>query len=173
MAKTMKKEKLSKILTGLIIATLGVLIAIFGVASVLNIYLGVVACVAGVSLLVYACLLLSKKEILPAFPLVVGGALVALAIGLFIGKIGVGVIILALVFAVIGGGVGLVLYGIYLIAKKAKTLGLLNIVVGVVAATLGILFLTVSGFETAFWIITGILIAIYGIFVTVAALSEK
>ena len=169
----MKKEKLSKVLTGLIIATLGVLIAIFGVASVLNIYLGVVACVAGACLLVYACLLLSKKEILPPFPLVVGGALIALAIGLFLGKIGVGVIILALVFAVLGGGAGLILYGIYLLTKKAKTLGAVNLIVGVVAVTLAILFLTVNGFEQAFWIITGILIAIYGVFETVTALSYK
>ena len=169
----MKKEKLSKVLTGLIIATLGVLIAIFGVAAVLDVYLGVVACVAGACLIVYACLLVSKKEILPPFPLVVGGALIALAVGLFLGKIGVGVIIVALVFAVLGGGAGLILYGIYLLTKKAKTLGFINLIVGVVAVTLAVLFLTVDGFATAFWIITGILIAIYGVFETVSALSKK
>lgn len=169
----MKKEKLSQVLTGLIIATLGVLIAVFGVTSVLNVYLGVVACVAGACLIVYACLLLSKKEILPPFPLVVGGALIAVAVGLFLGHINVGVVIAILVFAVLGGGAGLILYGVYLLTKKAKLLGVVNLIVGVVALTLGILYLTVDGFATAFWIITGILIAVYGVVETVLALSKK
>ena len=169
----MKKEKLSKVLTGLIIATLGVLIAIFGVAAVLNIYLGVVACVAGVSLLVYACVLMGKKVVLPPFYLVAGFALIAISIGLFLNLINVGVVVTLLVFAVIGGGAGLTFYGIYLLSKKAKTLGLIDICVGVVALTLGILYLTVDGFAKVFWIITGILIAVYGIAATVIALSEK
>lgn len=168
----MKKEKLSKVLTGLIIATLGVLIAIFGVAAVLNIYLGVVACVAGVCLIVYGCLLISKKAVVPPFAFVVGGALISIAIGLFVNKIGVDVIILALVFAVLGGGAGLIIYGIHLLTKKAKSLGVVDIVVGVVAVILSILYITVPDFTKAFWIITGILIAIYGVFETVLALNE-
>ena len=159
----MKKDKLTTMLSATLIIVLGVLVAIFGAAAVLNLYFGIAACVVGACLLAFSFVLMSRKELVPAVNLISGGALVAIGVGLILGKIDAGVLIGLLVFAVLGGGAGLIVYGVYLLTKKATNIGIINLIVGVAALTLAILYLAVAGFAQAFWIIVGILIAVYGI----------
>ena len=47
----MKKEKLSKILSGVVLILLGILVAIFG-AGALDVYFGIIACIVGLCLLI-------------------------------------------------------------------------------------------------------------------------
>ena len=114
-------------------------------------------------MLAFSFVVMSRKELVPAVNLISGGALVAIGVGLILGKIDAGVLIGLLVFAVLGGGAGLIVYGVYLLTKKATNIGIINLIVGVAALTLAILYLAVAGFAQAFWIIVGILIAVYGI----------
>ena len=166
----MKKDKLSNLLAGMLIVVLGVLVAVFGAAAVLNLYFGIAACVAGACLLAFAIVLMSRKAVVQPSAIISGGALIAIGVGLLIGKIDAGVLIGLLVFAVLGGGAGLMVYGVYLLTRKATNFGIVNLVVGAAALTLAILYLAVAGFAQAFWIIVGILIAVYGVaqIVTVA-----
>ena len=84
--------------------------------------------------------------------------------------INLGILILTLL---IGGGTGLVLVGVYEIAKKNTFGGLVNIIIGVAAITLSVLYIAVEGFRDAFWIIVGVLVAIYGVLVIVGAFLGK
>ena len=73
----------------------------------------------------------------------------------------------------IGGGAGLVLVGCYALVKKDTFGGAMNIVIGVAAITLAVLYITVEGFRDAFWIIVGILVAIYGVLEIIRAFLKK
>ena len=136
----MKKDKLTTMLAGLLIVVLGVLVAIFGAGAVLNLYLGIAGCVAGVCLLAFSIVLMVRKQLVPPVGVVGGAALVAVGVGLIIGTINAEFFVWLLVFAVLGGGVGFMCYGIYLITKKATNLAILDIVVGAAALTLAILY---------------------------------
>ena len=61
----MKKDKLTTMLSALLIIVLGVLVAIFGAAAVLNLYFGIAACVAGACLLAFSIVLMIRKELVP------------------------------------------------------------------------------------------------------------
>ena len=79
----MDKQKLLGILEGAVIIALGVLIAIFGFATVVDIYFGIVACVVGAALLGVSVYAMTKKEL--TFGLLgLGAILVAVGIGLLV-----------------------------------------------------------------------------------------
>ena len=168
----MKKEKLSKILTFAVLVVLGVLIAIFGTGAI-DVYLGIVACVGGVVVLADTIYLLSRKEKVAAAPFVVSLVLLAIGITLFTHWISFAALVNFLVIVILGTGAGLLCYGIYLLAHKEKSAGILNVVMGVVAIVLAVLYIAVPDFVKAFWIIVGIVIAVYGALGLVFAVIEK
>ena len=168
----MKNEKLSKIFTFAVLIALGILIAIFGTGAI-DIYLGIVACVAGVVVLADTLFLVSRKEKVIATPFVVAFAFLAIGITLFTHWISFAALINFLVVLVLGTGVGLLCYGVYLLANKDKNGGLLNIVMGVVAVVLAILYMVLPDFRTIFWIIVGIVIAVYGLLGLVFTIVDK
>ena len=168
----MKKEKLSKILTFAVLVVLGILIAIFGTGAI-DVYLGIVACVGGVVVLADTIYLLSRKEKVAAAPFVVSLVLLAIGITLFTHWISFAALVNFLVIVILGTGAGLLCYGIYLLAHKEKSAGILNVVMGVVAIVLAVLYIAVPDFVKAFWIIVGIVIAVYGALGLVFAFIEK
>lgn len=168
----MKKEKLTQVLVGAILVALGVLVAIFGTEA-FDLYFGIIATAAGAVLLAYAIFLLTKKQVLAPSAFILPAILLTIGITLLVGTIGFGALVGFIVVLILGLGAGLVLYGIYLIAKKATLNGAINLVIGVVAVTLSILYLTVPEFAKAFWIIVGIVIALYGVLEIVSAFLEK
>ena len=168
----MNKEKLSKVLTFAVVTVMGILIAIFGTKPI-DIYLGIVACVAGVIVLADTIFLITRKEKLVATPFILGLILLAVGITFFTGYITFAVIVHFIIALILGTGAGLLCYGIYLIANKQTSNGVLNVVMGVVALVLAILYMAVPEFEKAFWIIVGIVIAVYGLLGLVFAIIEK
>lgn len=168
----MNKEKLSKILTCTVLIVLGILIAIFGTGAI-DVYLGVVACVAGVVVLADTIFLITRKEKLVATPFVLSLVLLAIGITLFTHWISFAAIVNFLVVVILGTGAGLLCYGIYLLAHKETSNGLLNMVMGVVAIVLAVLYIAVPDFAKAFWIIVGVVIAVYGVLGLVFTLIEK
>ncbi len=168
----MKKETLSQVLSGVILVVLGILIAIFGVGA-LDLYFGIVACVAGGLLLAYAIYLVCKNQAVAPSTFILPAILLTVGICLFTPWLSVAGIIEFLVIVVMGVGAGLVFYGVYLVAKKATFAGVLNIVVGAVALTLAILYKTIPEFNKAFWIIIGVLVALYGVLQIVSAFLGK
>ena len=170
----MKKEKLTQVLVGAIMVALGILVAIFGTEA-FDLYFGILATAAGAVLLAYAIFLLTKKQKLSASIFILPCVLLTFGICLLIpgGPISFGMLVNVIVVLVLGLGAGLIFYGVYLIAKKATLNGVINLVIGAAAVTLSILYLTVPEFAKAFWIIVGIVIALYGVLEIVDAFIEK
>ena len=169
----MSKEKLLKIIEAVFIIALGILVAVCGGGKALDIYLAIVATVVGVAFLALSFAgLATKKELLLA-PLCVATIAITFAVALFAGWISFGLLIWVLVYLIIGVGAALIIHGIYLLYKKLYVMGLVEVIVGAGAATIAILFILVEEFRVAFWIILGVLIAIYGVFYLVSTLMEK
>ena len=168
----MKKEKLSRLLSGIILILLGVLVAIFREGA-LDVYFGIVCCAAGLLLLIYTAYLVSKKEHLTPTGFIVGSVLLTMGISLFVHWITVGFLVSFIVVAVLGAGAGLVFYGAYLLSRKEQFNGFLNVIIGVVAIVLAILYKTVPDFAKIFWVIVGVVIAVYGVLEVASAFIEK
>jgi len=78
-----------------------------------------------------------------------------------------------LVIALLGLGIGLILTGIYCLSKKLLFNGIGQLVVGALMVTFVIIYKTVPDFAQAFWIIIGVLVAVYGALVIISALISK
>ena len=76
-------------------------------------------------------------------------------------------------YLLLGLGIALILYGLFVALRKNLFYGVGQIVVGAVLATLVIIFLTVPEFAHAFWIIVGVVLAIYGALLLVFTLIDK
>ena len=168
----MNKNKLLGILEGAVIIALGVLIAIFGFATVVDIYFGIVAIIVGAALLGVSIYSMIKKTL--TFGLLgLGTILIAIGIGLLVHQLSFGVLIPFVVFAVLGYGAALIIYGIYLLARKYTIYGVLVLVIGILLVTFAVLYLTVPEFQKAFWIAVGVSIALYGVLYIVFILTDK
>lgn len=169
----MKKEKIVQVLLGIAIIALGILVAIYGPTSVLNLYFGIAGCAVGGAYIIYGMFLVSKKQSVPSFAFIVGSALVSIGIGFLVERISTQVLIDLIVFALLGAGAGLILYGIYLMSKKINFVSVSVLGFGIATLTFAILYLAVPKFREAFWIIIGILIALYGLYTIVMLFVKK
>jgi len=169
----MKNERLIRALEGTLILVVGILIAIFGIQSVVNIYFGILFLVAGVLLLGVELVKLVKSRKLTFTGLFTGIASTAIGTCLLTGYLSFAALVNVVVIAVIAFGLALTIYGIYTAIRINKAYGAGQIVIGFLAALMGILYITVPQFSTAFWIVTGILIAIYGAIMLIFAIANK
>ena len=169
----MKNKKLYQIVEALALIVLGVLIAAFGGQTVLDTYFAIVLIAGGAFALCLCIYDYSRTKLLVFSPLFLGVA--ALLIGIFIltGYYSFGYFLYTLILLIIAGGIALVFYGIYTISKKATVYGVVQIVVGTVVATLGFLYIFVAKFQQAFWIVAGVVLALYGVFYLVETLIDK
>ena len=162
-------QKVTNIVTGALAIALGIIVAIAGGGTALTIYFGIVTLVGGIVLLGLAVYALTKKLPLPANFVVGAGVLLTLAIALFTNNLTAGIFITIMIFVLMGAGFGLAVVGIYSLVKGAVIFGLGQIVLGALAVLFTALYLGIPDFQTAFWIIMGILIIVYGILLIVFA----
>lgn len=167
----MNNKKLLGVIEGAIIVALGVLIAIFGFGAV-DLYFAIASTVVGAALLGVSIYGMSKNS-LDVGVLALSGVLIAIGVGLFTHYISFGILINLIVIAILGFGAALIIYGIYLIAKKYPVYGTLVLIIGVVLVTLSVLYICLADFRNMFWIIVGIVIALYGVLYIVAVLTER
>ena len=168
----MNKNKLLGIIEGAVIVALGVLIAVFGGGAVVDLYFAITCTVVGATLLgisIYGMV----KNTLDATLLALGSVLIAIGVGLFTHYLSFGMLINIIVIAIIGFGAALIIYGIYLIAKKLTVFGVFALIIGIVLATLGALYIAIPEFRAAFWIIVGVVIALYGVLYIVLSITER
>ena len=168
----MKQENISRILQGVVLAVLGVLVAIYGAGTVVDTYFAVASVIVGSILTLLAFLLIAKKQPVSFGLLLLGVTLVAFAVGLFTHYVSVAVLIEFMVLVVMALGISCVLYGVYAIAKKAVPFGCVFIGFGAVCITLSALYIAIPDFRKAFWIAAGILMAAFGVAVVVFALVD-
>ena len=165
-------EKNKTLVSGIFCIILGVLIAIFGGQEVLDIYFGVVAVVSGVCLLVLSIYTMCKKLPVPVPSFIMGCVLTAVGITLFTEYLTVGYVINFLVVIILGAGAGILGLGIYLLTKKEVAPGLMNLALGIFAIVVAVLYIAVPDFRSVFWIIVGVLIAVYGLVDVVLGIKD-
>lgn len=167
------KEKYAKIIVPIVIIVVGIIIAICG-AGALDLYFGIGALAAGIILAIVNIVTLAKEKSLLFSSLFFSTALIVVGIAFLIGQLSFGPLITLVAYLILGLGAALVLYGLCTIFLTKKTaFGVIQIVVGLAIIALVIVFLNVPEFNKAFWIVTGILIAVYGAFELVLALTNK
>ena len=166
-------NKVARILEGAILVALGVIIAICGIGSAIDIYFGIVFSIAGAALLVLGFMGLNKKDPSGLSDLLLGSVLLTIGVCLFTPWLSFAGLVEFLVIALLGLGIGLILTGIYCLSKKLLFNGIGQLVVGALMVTFVIIYKTVPDFATAFWIIIGVLVAVYGALVIVSALISK
>ncbi len=169
----MKNKDLTKIIQGIVAVVVGILIAVLGIGSVMDTYLGVLAIVTGSVLLLLAVYALANKRPLPLSPLALGGALIAIGVGVFTNYISFLMIINIIVISLFGVGGAFIVYGIYVMAKGHVPFGVAFLLIGGGLIALAACYINIPDFQKVFWIITGILIAAYGALTIILALSEK
>lgn len=166
-------KQVTRLLEGAILVALGIIIAICGIGSAIDIYFGIVFSAAGAALLVLGFLGLSKKDASSISDVLFGAILLTIGICLFTPWLSFGGLVEFLVIALLGLGAGLIITGIYFIAKRLLFNGVGQVTIGALMVTFVILYKTIPDFAKAFWIIIGILVAVYGALVIVSALIDK
>ena len=169
----MKNTKVSQIITAIVVIALGVLIAIFGVAAVLNLYFGILFIVGGALLLALGIAKFVMNKELDFGLTFLSSALLAVGISLLTPWLSFEVFINLFVVLLIAFGAALVLYGIYSAIKRELFFGIGQIVVGIALVVVGILYMTIPEFATAFWIIVGVFVALYGAIILISTLVKK
>ena len=169
----MKKEKLVGILEAIVIIAFGIIIAVFGGGTALDLYFAIVALVAGAVLLIVNVYTLAKAKELNFALTFLSTALITIGIAILAKGLSFGVLIPLMAYLLLGLGVALILYGLFVALRKSLFYGVGQMVVGAVLATLVIIFLTVPEFAHAFWIILGVVIAVYGALLLIFTLVDK
>ena len=175
----MNKDKLIGIIQGILFIVFGILVAINGGASAMDTYLGIVGLVAGSLLIILAIVSLIKTKQLPFGALAIGGIALTIGGALLAQDLTFAGIIWILLFALMGLGGALIIYGVYAICKGAPVVGIAQLLIGIAFIVLPLCYIHVDGFQKAFWITVGIVMVVYGCLVIVSqfidtkALSKK
>lgn len=166
-------KKVAKVLEGAVLIVLGVLVAIFGGGTAVDIYFGIIALLTGLYLLALAFIALAQRKILDVGDLLMGTILTTIGVCLFTPWLTFSALIDLFVVIILGLGIGLIILGILALAKKILFAGIGEIVIGALLVTFAIIFKVNPDFHVAFWIIVGVLIAIYGVLVIIAGVMDK
>ena len=157
-------KKIMTIVEGAALIVLGILLAIFGGQAVLDVYFGIIFVIAGVLFLAVCIIgLLKTKELIFGF---VFAAAAFLLFGIFLltKYYSFAAFVYAIILLIIAGGIALFLFGIWSLIRVSLFLGIGQMVVGAAVATLGFCYIFIPEFYATFWIIAGIIVALYGVF---------
>ncbi|MCR4662228.1 MAG: hypothetical protein K5765_09575 [Clostridia bacterium] len=154
-------EKPLAIIEAIIVIVCGILLACAGNPNILNIMAGIALLILGIDLLIIA---FSVHMHFGTVMGVIGAACIGLGITVLCDKFNiVGAVFYILIIAGASIGFLFVINGLIKIIKHEVTLGLIELIAGAILATLAMLMIFVPEMRQAFWIITGIIIAIVGI----------
>ena len=172
-SKSEKKDIIISALQAAIIIAFGIVVAVCGPSEAIDTWFGVGFVVIGALLLALGIARLVKSEELPFSSVVLPVCLIVVGSALFTPNLSFGVLVPLYVFLFLGLGIALALHGLYSVVKKQVPLGIAELVLGVGAIVLAVLYINIADFRTAFWIVTGILIAVYGALSLVLTLVNK
>ena len=167
------EKKFLAICEGAAAIVLGILLAAFGGQAVLDVYFGIIFVIGGALMLVLTAIGLARTRALLFGFLFAGVAMTLIGSFMLANYYSFGYFVYTIILLIIAAGFSLVLYGIYTIVKFNLFYGIGQIVVGAIAATLGFCYLFVPEFYQAFWIIVGVVIAVYGVFYLILAILSK
>ena len=165
----MKNKLITNIIEGLVVAVMGVLIAVKGGGSALDVYFAIVCLVLGAALAIVALVGVVQTKLLDFGLTILASIFIFIGAFLFTDWLSFAMLINLLVIVLLGLGTGLVLCGVYSVIRKALPLGIGQIVIGAAIIVFTVLYLTVPDFRTVFWIVIGIIVALYGVLLVVFA----
>lgn len=168
----MENKKLILILEAIATIALGILVAIFGTQT-LSMYFGIVFLVASVGFLVACIMSLVKLHTLTFVPVASCTVLATLGVLLLVRVDMVGFLVWLFIYLLLGVGAALVLHGIYFMIKHNVIFGIGEVTLGIIVTLLSSLYLTVYEFQVVFWIVVGVVIAVYGVLLLIGALFNK
>ena len=168
----MDNKKLVLVLEAIATVALGILVAIFGTQT-LSMYFGIVFLLAAVGFLAASILSLAKLHTITFAPILAFCVLTTLGILLLARFDMVGFLVWLFIYVLLGVGAALVLHGVYFMIKHNVVIGVGEITLGLVVTLLSALYLTVPPFQVAFWIVAGVVIAVYGVLLLIGALTNK
>lgn len=169
------KEKYIRIIAAIITIAMGVIIAVCGAGTALDMYFGIGFLVTGAVLIVLDVISLTKNKIISFGQVFLAAAFTTLGVALLFTKyVSFAMLINLIVLLVLGMGIALLIFGLLtLLLAKQVPFGIIQMVIGLVIVTLVIVYLNVAEFRTVFWIIAGILIAAYGVLDLITVLTNK
>ena len=169
------KEKYIRIIAAVILIAMGVIVAVCGAGAALDLYFGIGCLVTGAVLVVLNIVGLAKNKQVTFAQLFTSTCFVVIGISLlFTHYVSFEMLVNLFVLLVLGLGVALMLYGIFtIVLSKKLPYGIVQLVLGLALVVLTIVYLNVADFRRVFWIIAGIVIAVYGALELVLALTSK
>ena len=162
--KKLTKENYRSLIQGAAYVLLGILLAVFGGANVIDKYFGIMLLIGGAILVAAFTINASQDKDTKADPLVFAGACIVLGIAFLSNTFTFQIIIDLLAYIILGGGCGLLVYGLYKLIMKSTTEGIFLTVFSALVTLLAALFIWVSGFQKAFWILIGIVVILAGLY---------
>lgn len=167
-----KNKKLLTVLEGIAVVALGVLIAIFGTKTLAT-YFAVLFLVAGAGFLVVSIVGLVKLKTLLFSTVLAFTVATTMGVVLLVQPEIFEIVVYLFVLFVIAVGGALFLHGIYFMIKHNAIYGIGQMTLGAIAIVLGILYIKIPDFRKAFWIVVGVVVALYGILLIVGGLANK
>ena len=169
------KEKYIRIIAAVILIAMGVIVAVCGPGTALDLYFGIGCLVTGAVLVVLNVVGLAKNKQVTFAQLFTSTCFVVIGISLlFTHYVSFEMLVNLFVLLVLGLGVALMLYGIFtIVLSKKLPYGIVQLVLGLALVVLTIVYLNVADFRRVFWIIAGIVIAVYGALELILALTSK
>ena len=152
------KEKYARIIAAVILIVMGIIIAVVG-AGALDLYFGIGCLIAGGVLVILNIISLAKSK------QITFGQLFLVSFTMLINLF---------VLLILGLGIALLAYGLFTVLLSKKiAVGVAEMVLGIVVIVFTILYLNVADFQKAFWIVTGIAIAAYGVLELISVFANK
>ena len=167
-----KNKKIITVFEGLATVVLGVLIAIFGTQTLAT-YFGILFLISGAGFLVVSIAGLAKLKTLVFGAVLAFTTLVLFGVVLLVEPDLLDTFIRLFVYFIIALGGALLLHGIYFMIKHNVIYGIGQMTLGAIAIVLGVLYRVVIPFRTAFWIVIGVVVALYGILLVVDKKKKK
>lgn len=170
----MSKSKAYSIVEGILLIIIGILMACSIVEpSILNYLLGGVALIFGLFLFIKCATESSKVNLLLPGSML-SAVLVALGIGLMINYFDfVGLLTHVIVLAILAIGIVFILDSIIKFVNKHTKIGVIELLIGAILIIFAILLMTINEIYSYLWVITGILICIYGVYYLAYALVKR
>ncbi len=168
------KEKTASIIAAVILIVMGIIIAVVG-AGALDLYFGIGCLVAGGVLVILNIISLAKSKQITFSQLFLSTALIVLGVCfIWTHYVSFTMLINLIVLLILGLGIALFAYGLFtVILSKKVAIGVVEMVLGIVVIVFTILYLNIPDFQKAFWIVTGIAIAAYGVLELISVLANK
>jgi len=165
-------KKTLNIVEGIAAVILGVLIAVFGGVATLNLYFSILFIAAGVGILAFDIAALVKTGLLSFALTFFGIAIATLGIGMLVNGDIFAAFVSVVFLVIIAAGATLVAVGVWSIFKKAVFFGIGQIFAGTAGITIAVLYVALPGFARFFWVIVGVLVAMFGLYIAIPAFSE-